>query len=542
MSAPSSGSFSRRITLALGALGAIAAIQGALAIWVVGLTERHVLRGRVAADIKLGFSELKSDKQQLRNWQAQRQFGAGAIDRHRDALLQHMQTTLARLDALSAQAVQLDDNPAARQRQAQRREALSVLQVGLDQLGRGLANIDPPVIGPDAAAAWRLANELFDRAEGRDLRLLLADSLEREEIAVREKRANTDEALAWLRRLSIGFTAALVAAALLLAAGFARALRRPLVGLAEGAAALREGHLSHRIALDGTDEFSDVARSMNAMAEELAAHRKRETEARQALEEMVASRTVELSATLSAQKEAEARRRQLFADISHELRTPTTAIRGEAQVTLRSAGQSIEEHRNSLRRIEDAARQLGLAIDDLLTMARSDIDSLSLRRTRIHLADVLQEVVSNGEAMARASGVKLEHAPWPDKLAMNGDADRLRQLLLTLLDNAIRYSRPGQTVRLEARKVTHNGPKVDVLICDQGIGMDPHELPLVFDRNHRAPNAVRHRSDGSGLGLPIARALARGHGGEITMTSELDRGTTATVTLPLATIEAESTA
>ncbi len=530
---PRSNAFRRRISLALSALGAVAVIQGGLALWAVGLAEHHVLRGRVAADIKLGFSELKSDKQQLRSWFAQRQLGAGADDLQRDVLLLRMRSTLATLNELAARAVQLDVHPAARQRQAQRRDALLVLESSLGQLTRGLASLDPPVIPSDTHASWQLANELFDRAEGRDLRLLLADSLDREDVSLGEKRANTDDALAWLRRLWIGFTVALVAAAMLLAFGFARALRRPLVSLTEGAAALREGRLSHRIALDGADEFADVARSMNAMAEELAAHRMRETEARQALEEKVASRTAELSAALTAQKEAEARRRQLFADISHELRTPTTAIRGEAQVTLRAASPSIEEYRDSLRRIEDAARQLGLAIDDLLTMARSDIDALSLRRGRIDLIGVLQDVVSSGEAMARAAGVRLEHEPWPGSLVMNGDADRLRQLLLTLLDNAVRYSRPGQTVRIEARRSEHDVPLAEVLISDRGIGMDPRELPMVFERNHRAPNAVRHRSDGSGLGLPIARALARGHGGEITMTSRLEQGTTVTVTLPL---------
>jgi len=529
-----SNTFRRRVTLALAALGAVAAIQGGLAIWAVGSAERHVVRGRVAADIKHGFVELRSDKQQLRNWLAQRQFGVGADDLMRDSLLGHMRSTLNRLKSLAAEAVLLDDSPAARQRQAERHDALAVLDSSLGQLARGLASLDPPPAGANAAAAWLLANQLFDRAEGRDMSRLLADSLEREDIALREKRANTDEALTWLQRLWIATSTALVGAALALAVGFARALRRPLLGLTEGAAALRAGQLSHRITLDGSDEFSDVARSMNAMAEELADHRRREAEARSALEEEVASRTAELSTALQSLREAEVRRRQLFADISHELRTPTTAIRGEAQVTLRAMDNTVDDYRESLRRIEDAARQLGRTIDDLLTMARSDIETMSLRRVSLNLADVLDEVVSQGEAIARSAHVTLTHDPWPEELIMLGDADRLRQLLLTLVDNAIRYSREGQTVRLQARRSDGDISRVDVLVCDQGIGIAQEELPKVFERSHRAPNAKRHRSDGSGLGLPIARALARGHGGEITLRSKVDLGTVATVTLPLA--------
>jgi signal transduction histidine kinase len=526
--------FRRRITMALAALGALAAVQGALAIWAVCSAERHVLRGRVAADIKHGFVELRSDKQQLRNWLAQRQFGAGANDRMRDSLLERMRFTLAGFKELAAQAVMLDDSPPARHRQAQRQDALAVLDSSLGQLARGLASIEPPPAIANAAVAWQLANQLFDRAEGRDMGLLLAESLEREDTALREKRANTDEALTWLRRFWIATSAALVVAALVLALGFARALRRPLLGLTQGAAALRAGQLSHRIALDGPDEFSDVARSMNAMAEELADHRRRETEARLALEEQVAARTAELSTALQSLQEAEVRRRQLFADISHELRTPTTAIRGEAQVSLRAMDSSVDDYRNSLRRIEEAARQLGLAIDDLLTMARSDIEAISLRRVSLNLADVLDEVVSQGEAIARTAQVKLTHEPWPDKLFILGDGDRLRQLFLTLVDNAIRYSREGQTVRLEARRLDSGGARVEVLVSDQGIGIVGEELPRVFERSHRAPNARRFRSDGNGLGLPIARALARGHGGEVTLQSHVDLGTVATVSLPLA--------
>ena len=534
--APRSSAFRRRITLALAALATIAALQGGFAVWAVGLAQHHVLRGRVAADIKQGFTALWFDKQQLRNWMAQRQFGATATDEQRDFLLQRMRDTLDRLNRLAEQATTLDDGQAARQRQAQRRDALTVLRGSLDQLARGLASLNQPAPRLDTSAAWRIANDLFDNAEGRDLRALLSDSLAREDISLREKRAETDNTLAWLRRLWIGTTAALVLAALVVAVGFTRALRTPLLALAEGAAALRAGRLSHRIPLDGSTEFGEVARSMNAMAEELSAHRSREAEARQALEVQVARRTAELTVALNAQKDAEARRRQLFADVSHELRTPTTAIRGEAQVALRGGEKPAEEYRQSLRRIEDATRQLGATIDDLLAMARSDIDSLSLRHKPVDLARVLDEVVSLGTAMAQTRSIHLDAQPWPAGLSMLGDEDRLRQILLVLIDNAIRYSHPGGVVHLTARLAEEQPSTVELSIRDQGIGIAPEALPDVFARGFRAPNAQEHAANGSGLGLSIARMLARGHGGEVRLTSSLGEGTVAIVTLPLAPV------
>lgn len=525
--------FARRIALALAVLAAIAALQGGFAFWAVGLAGHHVTRGRVAADIKLGFTELWLEKQRLRSRLMESQLGVGAPDERPATHLLGIRVAIDRLEALTRRAVLLDPDPAARAIQAARREDLTVLRASIELLERGIAALAPPSPGLDAAA-WRRVDALFDVADGRDLRSLLSGALAREDAVIEEKRVDTDETLAWLTRLWIGFAAAFMLAALGFAAAFARSLRAPLRALTEGAAALREGRLSHRIAAAGPGEFAEVARSMNAMAAELSAHRVRETQARQALEDTVARRTAELTATLDAQNEAEVRRRRLFADISHELRTPTTAIRGEAQIALRGGDKPVVEYRESLRRIEDAARQLGAAIDDLLTMARSDIDALSLRRAPVALATVLDEVVSLGSAMALSQGVRLESEPCTDALGVLGDADRLRQLLLALVDNAVRYSRPGGTVRIAARAVAGDTPVAEVTIRDSGIGIDAGELSKIFDRGYRAPNARSHRSDGSGLGLPIARILARGHGGSIELTSETGAGTLATVTLPLA--------
>ncbi len=529
--------FRKRITLALAALAVIAAVQGAFAIWAVGVSEHHLQRGRVAADIKQSFTDLWFTKQQLRNWMAQRQFGADATDQQRDMLLGRMRQSLDRLDELARQAVLLDDGVAARQRQAQRRDALIVLRASFNQLGRGLASLNQPTPGLDTRSAWTIANDLFDNAEGRDLRAVLGESLAREEVALREKRAQTDSSLSALRSFWIATTAVLVFTALILAVSLVRALGNPLRALVEGAAALRAGDLTHRIALDGRDEFGDVAGRMNAMAEELSAHRDRERQARIALEDQVASRTAELTAALDAQSAAEARRRQLFADISHELRTPTTAIRGEAQIALRGEAKPAAEYRESLRRIEGAARQLGATIDDLLTMARSDMDSLSIRLEPLDLRDVLDEALALGEAMAEARGVRLERGGWPEPVRLRGDADRLKQLFLVLIDNAVRYSHRGGRVVLSVGRTDAGKPAakgaIEVTIRDEGIGIAEEELGQVFERGYRGPAAAAHCADGSGLGLPIARVLARRHGGDIRLLRPPEGGTAAVVTLPL---------
>ena len=172
---------------------------------------------------------------------------------------------------------------------------------------------------------------------------------------------------------------------ILLAIYFTRALRRPLDDLNIGALELQSGNLLHRIPDSRHDEFSRLAQSVNKMAGELYLHRAREAEARQQLEFLVQERTNELELAVEKLEKLDLRRRQLFADISHELRTPTTAIRGEAEITLRGRDKPIDEYKIALGRIVSAAQQLGLVIDDLLTMARSDIDMLAIERANLEV-------------------------------------------------------------------------------------------------------------------------------------------------------------
>jgi signal transduction histidine kinase len=370
--------FRRRLTIALAVLAAAAVAEGLLALWTAGVAERQVQRGRVASDIQLGFVELSATKQRLRGWVAQTQMDAAADPEQRDRLQADLQRVLEQLRGLSRRAIALDDGPTARVEHVQRQDALDVLAGSFAALRNSVEAAQPLQPGTDAREAWARLSNLFDMSNGRDLRQLLAESIAREAGAVERERAAADAALRWTRALWALAAATLALGALLLAWHFARALRRPLDELSVGVQALQRGELQHRIAAGGADEFSAVARSLNAMAAELAEHRDRESQARLRLEELVQARTAELEDALRALQQVDARRRQLFADISHELRTPTTAIRGEAEVTLRGREKAVDEYKAALHRIVDSSRQLSLVIDDLLTMARSDIDALAL--------------------------------------------------------------------------------------------------------------------------------------------------------------------
>lgn len=526
--------FRRRLTGVLAVLAAAALVQGIGAVTALRVTEQQVERGRVASDIHRGFIELSAVKQRLHTWVAQRKIGDIADIGVRDELQAELRRLLEQLKALSVTAIAMGDGTdASRVRQVQRQDALTVLEENLRQLEAAVADVQPLPPGVDALQAWRALSEVFEQSRGRDLRLLIADSKAREEESVRRERERADAALARARTLWLTMSLTLALAGLAAALYFGRALRRPLAELSDGAQALQQGQLSHRIPLDGNDEFSAVARSMNAMASELDLHRGREAQQRQRLEDEVAGRTAELRRALEALQQADVRRRQLFADISHELRTPTTAIRGEAEVTLRGVDRPAAEYRAALTRIVETSRQLGNVIDDLLLMARSDLDRLALERRPLDLAALCADALAQAGALAEPLGVRLLPLVAPDKPCLVlADEQRLRQLLLILLDNAIHYSRTAGTV--EIRVATSGGASSQwwVEVRDEGIGIAAGDLPRVFDRHFRGASARQYRPDGSGLGLPIARALAQAHGGSVELRSAPGQGTVARLSLP----------
>lgn len=537
--------FARRLTFALAALAFAAALEAVVAIWALNLANEHVLRGRVASDIQLSFHQLNVTKLRLRDWFTRMQIEPHARNDLWRRYITDMHSVLAQIDALAQRAIALDRNGTGSSEHQLRHDALAVLNESVLALEAAALKFEKAPRPPKAPQSGQAVDDLFDHANGHDMRKLLADSVQRELAAVQRERAAADQALRWMRDLLLGAAVTIALGALLFAARLSRALRRPLNELHAGAQALQQGQLTHRIPVTGQDEFSAVARSMNTMAVELSEHRAGEAQARHQLEELVQARTMELQNALEALQQVDARRRRLFADISHELRTPTTAILGEAAITLRGKPKSTADYRAAMECIAASARQLGAVIEDLLTIARSDIDALSLNRQSVDLGPAVREVVEQAAALAHDRHISVQAQGLPEgPLAVWGDPQRLRQLLMLLLDNAVRYSHAHSAVTItlhcptepyapDAAQAPQMPTHCELHIRDQGIGIAPEDLPHVFDRHFRSARARQHRADGSGLGLSMARTLARAHQGELHLNSQLGQGTTVVLKLPL---------
>jgi len=359
--------------------------------------------------------------------------------------------------------------------------------------------------------------------------------------AEREKAGKAKQELEDLVAQSrwIAILASLTAALFSIASGalLLRGVRKPIEALMKGTDEIASGNLDYRIALNTRDEFAYLASHFNQMAQELEVQQNKLREGRAVLEKRVAERTFELHQLNEELKRMDNERREFLADISHELRTPITVIRGEAEVTLRGRDREAEEYKDALHRIVDLAMQLGKYVNDLLFLARTETANLQFEWDSVDLTELVTGAVENFQVMAEDNSISVSLEAPTEPVWVRGDKQRLRQVLFILGDNACRYSNPGGHIAVELQI---DGETASFSLTDQGIGIPAQDLDRIFDRHFRSQNALASRDDGKGLGLPMAKSILKAHGGSLSATSIENSGSTFTVTLPLISIEQDS--
>lgn len=223
------------------------------------------------------------------------------------------------------------------------------------------------------------------------------------------------------------------------------------------------------------------------------------------------------------------RQRQFTADASHELRTPLTIMRGQLEVALSRPRQS-EEYRATLEAQAEQVERLSALVTSLLTLARADAGQIPLQCEVLDVAALVETSVEQVAPLAAERGVTLETAGPPT--TVHADATLLVQLLLNLLDNALRHTPSGGSI--EVTWAVQAGT-LQLSVRDTGSGIAPEHLPRVFERFYRAGQARERAAGGVGIGLAICRWIVEAHGGTISIASTLGQGTTVLVTLPNAT-------
>jgi len=268
-----------------------------------------------------------------------------------------------------------------------------------------------------------------------------------------------------------------------------RRVASPLGAVMDAAESVAEGDYATRVAERGPPPLRALARSFNTMTERL--------------------------------QHADRQRRDLMADLAHELRTPLSVLQGRIEGLIDGV-YPLEP--GQLDQLLDQTKILSRLIEDLRTLALSDAGVLTLQREPMDVTDLMKEVVDSFEAEATRLSVSLQLDAPPDPVTVEADAVRIKEVLANLLANALSHTPAGGSVRLA---LSSAADAVSVSVADTGSGMSADDVARMFDRFYKGRN-----SRGAGLGLAIARNLVGAHGGHIMATSVLGKGTTVKFTLP----------
>jgi signal transduction histidine kinase len=282
--------------------------------------------------------------------------------------------------------------------------------------------------------------------------------------------------------------------ALLLGWIIARTITRPLRELNAAAQSIAHGDLENRVDISTRDEIGTLAASFNSMVASL--------------------------------KKSRDLRRQMTADIAHELRNPLSIILGHAEALSEGV---LPPDPETLHIIYDEARHLSRLVEDLRTLSLSEAGELPLQRSPASPKEILDRAATAYATRATEKGIHLEVEASTDLPAIDVDVERISQVIFNLLDNSLKYTPTGGRVRLRASAADG---WVDMKVQDNGSGIPADELPLVFERFYRGKQSSERAHDGSGLGLAISRTLVELHQGQITIESENQQGVTVTLRFP----------
>lgn len=285
---------------------------------------------------------------------------------------------------------------------------------------------------------------------------------------------------------------------------FARKLSHPISVMRRTALELAKGNYDARTNLSLTDELGELARTIDTLADKLLLNEKE----RNSMEQM---------------------RQDFFANVSHELRTPITVVRAYAETLIDGVVTDEEKKQQYYLRMLSECKSMERLVGDLLVLSKMQNPDFIVETEPVNIIQVFEDIGRSAYAIGKKKHINLELQKEKDSYMMLGDYDRLRQMFMVILDNAVKFSPDYSTIHIN---ISTPG-KLSISIRDEGIGISSDELPNIFDKFYKSK--LRQNAEGSGLGLAIAKQIALKHGGSIQVKSKPGRGTEFIFTFQLLT-------
>lgn len=366
---------------------------------------------------------------------------------------------------------------------------------------QGLSLADDPLVAQ--ALTGQYASQSDPSGEDAALVLALPAVIDNQLVGVIYVSQPLDDVVSVLRDLRLRWLlSTLIALALsgLVGLLLSTAIARPLQRLTAAAGAVAQGQLDQQVPVRSKDEIGRLSQTFNDMTARLKAARQMQID--------------------------------FVANVSHELRTPLTSVKGMLETLRDGAVDDLEVRDHFLKVVEDETNRLIRLVNDLLILSRADSEALNLRCQAHDLTQLAQACFERLAPQAETRRITLQLEPEPATPPAWADPDRIEQVIVNLLDNAIKFSKPGGvvTVKISLR----SDGRLLAQVCDEGIGIPAEDLSRIGQRFYRVDKARARTVGGSGLGLAIAQALVSAHGGQLCLESQEGHGTVVSFTLPAA--------
>ncbi|MFN5291903.1 MAG: sensor histidine kinase [Planctomycetia bacterium] len=300
---------------------------------------------------------------------------------------------------------------------------------------------------------------------------------------------------------------------------------KPVTHLKDVSDAISAGELNVRSDIQTGDEFEDLSHAFNRMLRNLVSMQDKMKKVNSDLDRKVD----ELAQANLALFESNRLKSDFLAKMSHELRTPLNSILGFSDLLINSQGVQ-EKHSRWAGNIRSSGEQLLTLINEILDLAKIEAGKMDVSITEFRLDDVSEGLITMARPLAERKNIDLRSIISPEIPTLRQDKVKLQQILANLLSNAVKFTPEGGKVTLKGEL---EGKNIRLTVVDTGVGIAPEEQELVFEKFRQAGNTLTREHDGTGLGLSIVRELARLLGGEVSLESELGKGSTFTVILPM---------